>query len=53
MATIYTEETIHELPYVNTVEFTDAFLALLDVQNIGYVYSEHDVVLEHLHTMKA
>lgn len=53
VATTCVEETIHELPYVNTAEFTDAFLALLEAQNIGYVYSEHDVVLEYLHTLKA
>ncbi|WP_312282660.1 MULTISPECIES: class I SAM-dependent methyltransferase [Pseudescherichia] len=53
VATAQTGKRVHALPYVNTEEFTDAFLALLDSEDIGYVYSEHDVVLEYLHSLKA
>lgn len=46
-------ETVHFLPYVNMDSFADAFSALLKAQEIGYVYSEHDVVLNYLHTLQA
>lgn len=44
-------EIIHTLPYVNEDKFSTALLELIEAEDIGYIYSEHDVVLKCLHVL--